>query len=64
MQLVVAVPPALHGCEAIVLDDAPHGTSLDNPTCAFRNRKFEMGDLGTCFASVLERNSVTDMHIT
>lgn len=42
---LVAVPPALHGCEAIVLDDAPHGTSLDNPTCAFRNKKFEMGVL-------------------
>lgn len=28
-----------------MLDDAPHGTSLDNPTCAFRNKKFEMGVL-------------------
>lgn len=52
------MPPALHGCEAIVLDDAPDGTSLVNPARAFRNRKLEMGDLGACFASVLERNSV------
>lgn len=56
--------PSLHGCEAIVFDYAPHGTSLDSPARAFRSRKFEMGDLGTCFASVLERNSVTHMHIT
>lgn len=36
-----------------MLDDPSHGTSLDNPACAFRNGKFEMGDLETWFASVL-----------
>lgn len=47
-----------------MLGDAPHGTGLDSSEYACRNRKFEIGDLGTCLASVLERSSVTHMHIT
>lgn len=33
--VLVAVPPALRGCETITLD-APCGTNLDNHMCVFR----------------------------